>query len=233
LTFVFSSDYNFRVQNVYHSRKYTLNENFFSVWTPEMAYGLGFWYADGDMRQAKSYRIRFSSRDQDHLEKIKHIFGSNSPLFRDIRNGVPKNAWYLILHSKKLYYDLKSLGGKRSKSTTLRFPYIKINYLPDFIRGYFDGDGSVHYISYKATKNGKIYTELRCNFTCGSKRFLEKISEILQNNLNLPMKVIGQYGPHQFKLGYGQKSTIKLLNFMYYQGHTISLKRKSKYVQRI
>jgi len=214
----------------YHSRKYSLNEDFFSSWSPKMAYVLGFWFADGDTKHERSYRVNFSSKDLCLLEQIKKVAGSNAKIYRFYSNGELQNSHYLTLHSKRLYYDLKTLGGRRGNSTKLKFPTVPDMYLPDFIRGYFDGDGSVHSITYPATKNGKMYTEIRSNFTCGSKVFLYSLRKILCDKLSLANRVIGQYGPHQFKLGYGQKDTCRLLKYMYYPNHLISLKRKAVYL---
>ncbi len=198
-----------------------------------MAYVLGFWFADGDMKHERSYRVSFSSKDLVHLEHIKRVMDSDAKIYRFHRNGVLQDSYYLTLHSKGLHNSLSSLGGMRSNSTNLTFPSVPTDLLPDFIRGYFDGDGSVHYVTYKATKNDKMYTEIRSNFTCGTISFLEEIRRILTSKLGLAKRVIGQYGPHQFKLGYGQKDTAKLLHFMYYPEHTISLKRKADYLSKI
>lgn len=217
----------------YHSRKYSVNENFFSTRSPEMAYVLGFWYADGDMKHDKSYRVRFHSLDVDHLKLIRKVFDSDAKIYLTKKLNSQDKCQTLCLHSKKLYYDLKTIGGKRNKSRRLTFPKLPDKFYKDFFRGYFDGDGSVHYIKYKASKNGKYYTEIRSNFTCGSKIFLKQIRKYLSDNLNLSKRVIGQYGPHQFKLGYGQSDTFRLLRYMYYPDHGISLKRKAIYLNEL
>lgn len=216
----------------HHSRKYTLNEDFFSSWSPSMAYVLGFWYADGNIQHIRSYRVRFYSNDLDHLITLKSILDSGNPVTQRVRRGIIENCFCLTVHSKKLFKSLVKLGAETNKSTTLVFPLVPYKYLRDFIRGYFDGDGSVHTITYKATKNGKYYTEIRSNFTCGSKKFLETLREKLHINLRLANRIIGQYGPHQFKLAYGQKDTYKLLRYMYYSGHPASLRRKANYLNK-
>lgn len=217
----------------HHSRKYTLNEDLFSNWSSEMAYIIGFWFADGYMRKEKSYRVNFSSNDNEILEKIKIVLGSNAKIYRYFSLGILQNYFALTFHSKKLFLALKAIGGQRNKSRTLKFPNIPVQFLADFIRGYFDGDGSVHYINFISSKNGKLYKLIRCNFTCGSKDFLEQVRTTLNQNISLNFKKIGQYGPHQFKLGYGMADTRKLLNWIYYPGHTISLDRKAKFVDII
>lgn len=211
----------------YHSRKYTLNEDFFARWSPTMAYVLGFWYADGYMRHEKSYRVAFFSNDCGHLTQIARAMGSNSPV-KNVQKGVDCGALYL--HSKKLFSDLARLGGTRRKSTDLKMPDVPKDFLRDFIRGYFDGDGSVHHISYIATKNHKRYTNIRSNFTCGDLGFITNLRDVLSKLLGLYPRLIGVYGPHQFKLGYSQNDTLILMRYMYYPGNPIALDRKEKYL---
>ena len=44
---------------------YAVNQAFFSTWTPEMAYVLGFWFADGWMGQPdRDLHIGFVSKDR-------------------------------------------------------------------------------------------------------------------------------------------------------------------------
>lgn len=187
--------------------------------------------ADGYMHHDKHYKISFSSNDYAHLEDIKKAVGSNTKLYREKKDGEYINCYDLCLYSKKIFFDIMKLGGKTRKSNTLEFPEIPRNLLPDFIRGYFDGDGSLFVVSYKATKNGKVYHELRSNFTSGNKKFIEAIRKNLADEIGLPLKIIGQYGPHQFKLGYGTKNTIKLIKYLYYPGHKLSLGRKANFIR--
>ena len=191
-----------------------------------MAYVLGFWFADGYMRHEKSYRVVFSSKDVEHLEDIRTLISSTHKL---VTHGESKD---LIIFSKKLFNSLKKLGGIRKKSLVMKFPKIPDVYLADFIRGYFDGDGSVHLVSYIRTKDKKKQIDLRCNFTSGSPNFLNTLRDILSKKLNLSPRKICSYGDgNQWKLGYGTKDTKLLLKFMYYPKHTISLSRKADYLK--
>lgn len=193
-----------------------------------MAYVLGFWFADGYMTKDKSYRIRFSSADKEILEQIRTALESNNPISAD------REAWVTTFHSRHLFESLENLGGHRAKSRTISFPDVPKKYLRDFIRGYFDGDGSVHFIRYTSTKDQRPRKELRSNFTSGSIKFLEKLRAILTAELNFPNKVLGKYNDGgSLKLGYGVQDTKKLLDFMYYPGHTIALKRKVAFTQKI
>ena len=208
-------------------RKYSINENFFDEWSPEMAYVLGFWFADGYMRHEKSYRISFCSNDYDILALIRTCFSSNHNICYEKKDD-SKN---LIIFSKKLYLKLLDLGGKRCKSRTIVFPKVPYKFLPDFIRGYFDGDGSVFFVKYIHTKNKKLRTELRSNFTSGSIKFLEDLQDILNEQLGLiKKKICGYNNGRSLKLGYGTYDTIKLLNFMYYPDYPIGMERKARFL---
>lgn len=52
--------------------------DFFRVWSPEMAYILGYWWADGCMRiksNTGAYEIQIASNDFAHLETIAQVIG--------------------------------------------------------------------------------------------------------------------------------------------------------------
>mgnify|MGYP001951021411 CR=1 FL=1 len=109
-----------------------------------------------------------------------------------------------------------------------------MEYLADFVRGYFDGDGSVFYVRYLSTKDKKQRNELRSSFTCGSRDFLQELMSVLNERLGLHSKKLKGYGitGNSWKLGYGTKDTLKLLEFMYYPDCALALKRKEKYYTR-
>jgi len=212
-----------------HRRKYRINENFFNQWSPVMAYVLGFWFADGYMRIDKSYRIAFFSADIDILEQIRGVLESSHPI-----RPHQDNCWHIILHSKKMYADLTSLGGKKRKSRTIKFPYTPSKLLRDFIRGYFDGDGSVFFVNYIRTKDHRNTKELRTNFTSGSKMFLEQLNLILNKKLDLSLKKLGIYNNgSSLKLGFGMKDSETLLRYMYYDNFPIGMKRKADFIAKI
>lgn len=214
----------------YHSRKYRLDELFFDTWSPMMAYVLGFWFADGYMRIEKSYRVLFTSNDTQILKAIRKALRSNHP----IRKAKSDRSLSISFHSKHLYGKLKELGGLRRKSRKMTFPYIPDRCMRDFIRGYFDGDGSVFFVEYIRTKDKRRTRELRTNFTSGSKVFLESLMKILHDKLDLPLKKLGAFNDgSSLKLGYGMKDSDTLLHYMYYNNFPIGLKRKAVFVSMI
>lgn len=215
----------------YHSRRYQLNENFFSEWNETMAYVLGFWFADGYMRKEKSYRITFSGKDKEIFVQILQAFNSSHPIRLTNKED---NCYFISLCSRKLYEDLLLLGGLRCKSKVINFPEVPRKFLPDFVRGYFDGDGSVFFVKYVRSKDKRLTKELRTNFTSGSQVFLNKLMEVLHDEIGLPFKKLGLFNNgSSIKLGYGMKDSDTLLKYMYYDNFPIGMKRKADYVYKI
>lgn len=195
-----------------------------------MAYVLGFWFADGYMRKEKSYRILFFSNDLHIIRSIRDVLQSNHP----IRKRKDDQCWDISICSKRLYEQLQKRGGFRRKSKTLTFPNVPGQYIRDFIRGYFDGDGSVFFVRYTRTKDRRRTRELRTNFTSGSRKFLEELMGILHAKLGLSTKQIGAYNNgSSLKLGYGMKDSDTLLHYLYYENYPIGLNRKALFVSKI
>jgi hypothetical protein len=84
--------------------------------------------------------------------------------------------------------DLIKLGCTPEKSLTLEFPNnttLPDEYLRDFIRGYFDGDGGVSYtegIYYNKNRNKEYKQHSYSCYFCGNKQFLSELKRILEQN---------------------------------------------------
>jgi len=159
------------------NRKYNVNENFFKKWSHDMAYVLGFWFADGyltgDSIKKKRYICGISQMERYILVEISEIMESTFPIHEEKKeNG--KTSYRVFLESKRLVEDLIKLGGKYRKSLDMRFPKIPSRFLPDFIRGLWDGDGSVF-----VSSSGRA----TASFTCGSKRFVDEFLLILRKHV--------------------------------------------------
>lgn len=150
--------------------KYEINLSFFKFWGSEMAYVLGFIFADGCIRIYPSrfeYSLKIEIKDLNLLKKINKVMKSEIPIkVQQYKTGM---FYELSIFRKSIVDDLLKLGLTPRKSLTLKFPQTPLKFFFDFLRGYFDGDGSVIY--YRG--------RLRINMTSGTKSFLEKIKESL------------------------------------------------------
>lgn len=124
-------------------RIYTFNEQYFdTIDSFNKAYILGFIYADGSVRERGGLDIALSEKDIEVLEFIKKEleYTGNIKIY-EIKG---RNYCRLSITSKKLAISLIKLGvieNKTYKSSS--FPTISEKYFNSFLRGFFDGDGSI------------------------------------------------------------------------------------------
>lgn len=136
-------------------RQYQLDQSFFDVIdTEEKAYIVGFICADGHVDK-KNGRVEFmiSTKDIDILEKIKTAMGSNHPIERMMR----KNPYQyserketemckLRLNSQDMCRSLSFFPDRKTYNLDSSImDYIPPELRRHFLRGYFDGDGSICY----------------------------------------------------------------------------------------
>ena len=166
--------------------KIRFNEKFFDYWTNEMAYILGLIYTDGnvDCRNLKkanskgSYvqgRLTFSQKEIELVEKMLKLMDCDVKISfrkkRELKDTVAGEMYYFSINSNKLFKRLQELGVNPNKSLNLKFPIIPREYIRHFIRGCWDGDGTVY-----IEKNGG----LRAGFVSGSLEFIKTLKNHLE-----------------------------------------------------
>ena len=138
------------------NRKYPIVEDFFDkINTEEKAYFLGFLYADGyNNTDRNSVNLSLKEDDKEILEKLNNLLQPNKPLqFVNTSNqrkkqgfGNSQNQYRLIIANKHISQRLVELGCGKAKTHNLKFPteeQVPSHLVRHFVRGYFDGDGSV------------------------------------------------------------------------------------------
>lgn len=199
----------------------SVKADFFDTWTPESAYVLGFIYADGSMSRDK---ISFYQNEVSYLEVLRNLMGIRARI-RD--HGA--RCHVLSFNCCYLADRLREIGIRERKSFGhMVFP----NSLPDglyghFLRGFFDGDGSVGV--YGEWKNLRISI-------WGQKDFIQRI----HNDVH---RILGDMGGGTrkgtskrkdfFACSWGGKAEAKtIFNWMYEGCGILFLKRKRKIFER-
>lgn len=187
-----------------------VDEKFFDEWSPQMAYVLGWIFTDGNIPQ-KENMFRITSTDIEHLRNIADLFTDNATItirkWRKQEHANHKPAGTLSINRADMAKKLKKYGLKPAKSKDVKFPEVSKEYLGDFIRGVFEGDG---HIGLK-----KPYKSPRINFTSGSYDFVLGLAKSIENAIGLKSSI------HQCKRGvcsinyYSEEAMFKLFNLMY------------------
>jgi hypothetical protein len=219
------------------SNRYKCQLDFFKNWSNEMAYVLGFLYADGDIVDAISSRtqyIKFSSKDREIIDKIKSVLKAEHPIHNwpahlslHANGKIYKSAesFFMRIGSRRVFADLKNLGLKPNKSKTMKFPEVPLKYVSHFIRGYFDGDGTIFLGTRGSGKDIPVLERAIIIFSCGSKKFIRALSNILAEDVNV--KIANIYNSTRcFQISYGTKASIEIFKFMYHNSKGLFLKRK-------
>lgn len=200
------------------------NSNYFEIIdSADKAYWLGFLYADGYIDKKNSIRINLMKQDEEHLKKfLKAIEATNTKIKYSKKETNNKTYYqaYISLRDSKMVKDLADKGCVNNKSLILTFPKEKIpkEHYSHFIRGYFDGDGSLH-----KTLCGKAKKfNYRISFV-GTKDMLENIKNIFhKEKLSLENK-----GNFYVLAISGNKQLESILSYIYKDSYNdIELTRK-------
>ena len=150
-----------------HYRKYFHDFDFFeNIDTEEKAYWLGFMFADGyivnhENRYGEdSFGLTLAEDSLDSIEKFKKSLNATNPIRYDNSKSIGQPQAKIVLTSQKTVNDLIDKGCVKQKSLILQPPKkVPEKLLSHFIRGFFDGDGSLMKYNYNN------YPSYNINFT--------------------------------------------------------------------
>ena len=216
-----------------HYRKYFFNFDFFeTIDSPNKAYWLGFLYADGCILSPEygeqSFKLALAEQDKEILEQFKQDLSSSYPIRYDNSKYTKNPRWQrqciIEMRNQKTVNDLKNLGCVERKSLILGFPssnQVPNQYIYHFIRGYFDGDGS---ISCYKKKNSYILSFV------GTESFIKSLSNyFLGGSVFFDSRKTNSW---YLTIG-GNKQVINAYHRMYKDANGLYLKRKYNKFQEL
>lgn len=212
------------VEIVANKGAYPIDESVFEIIdTEEKAYWLGFLYADGYVAAGNNQvGLGLALRDIGHLEKYKafikwegeikiykeHQFGSKD---NHNKKGEEMYGCKITITNEKIHNDLIKLGCVPNKSLILQFPteeQVPKEFQLAFIRGYFDGDGTLGLYKH-SKKNSRLEESL---LIVGTKPFLEKVQEVLGPGYLMQKKNCNE---NTYRLSYSTLKAFKAADMMY------------------
>lgn len=207
-------------------RKYDVDDEFFSKESESVFYWAGFLAADGCVQRSKNIKwntkyisLCLAKKDHNHLQKYKDCIGATNPIKKRCNNKKYERM-DLVITSNQIFEDLGKLFNIiPNKTLTYTFPIWIINHpmVHHFIRGYFDGDGTVRIDNEKTMHYGILGTE----------SFLMTVGTILNRNgiitKSIPRK---RKNANVFDFRIGGNTKAKKITAFLYKDASIYLDRK-------
>lgn len=164
-----------------------MNDSYFDkIDTPDKAYIFGLLCADGTIYASGRVKIDLTDRDIQILEDIKNKIGFTGEIkiYKANYKGrySANHICRLTFISHHMVEELISKGCTNNKSLTFKFPYSSVpkSLYGHFIRGLFDGNGSIScWIDNSGTGHKKF------NFRyCGTIEVVNSLFKIFSNKFN-------------------------------------------------
>jgi intein/homing endonuclease len=121
--------------------------------------------------------------------------------------------------------DLVSIGLTPNKSRRMKLPLIPEIFISDFIRGYFDGDGSI-WSGLTHSKRKKKTSALLVCFTSASISFLSDLLLLLKKKGIVGGSLFASKTGNYARINLSTKDALKLAEIMYNVPHSLYLQRK-------
>jgi hypothetical protein len=190
-------------------------------WSAQFAYAIGLLATDGCLSK-NGRHISFVSKDKEQIDnflaglKIENHVGISIS-----GTGIPA---YRIQFSDVLFYDfLNVIGLFMAKSKTIGKLDIPDEFFFDFLRGCFDGDGTVYSYWGKRWRSSFMYY---ISFATASYDFMFWLRSTIQERLGILGHVKKDGKGSTYQLTYAKSDSSKIIEKMYENPHSLSLSRK-------
>lgn len=201
-----------------------------------MSYVLGYIIADGCIlidkkRKRNPFMLNITSAEKDHINRIRKVLNSNHKI-GEKRSGSGNIAFQLQIRNLVLTQDLIRLGVVPRKTYHLDPIRVPRDYFSDFVRGFFDGDGSVYIYMVNDTP------QMKSEFASSSAQFLTDLNIRISEILGIPPKAVHKKSYEEkerldkYNLVFYVYDAEKLFHFMYGSNPLLYLPRKRRIFER-
>lgn len=211
--------------------KYSSDHLFFSKENEKSFYLAGFIAADGCVFKkdnSKILNIFLAEKDLYFLQKIKEYLNYNGPIYKKQDRKFNENCNYSVIYgftlaSHQIFDDLNKFGIIPNKTKVFKMPEWLLNHslVNHFIRGYFDGDGSIYL--YKNKNNEPVKPSLDM---VGNLYFLNQIKDIFNKHANINSETKPRLNNGSYNIKFcGSIMVDEIKNYLY-KDATIFMERK-------
>ena len=201
---------------------------FKDIESPTQTYWLGFIYADGwicHSQKRRSYElgIELQIGDRKHLEKFNNEIGGThiittshkEKLIPGNRNISITDSCILRIYSKQITEDLMRHSILENKTDKPDYPIVN-KYFIDFLRGYFDGDGSIY-----INKDGNVQVHI----TSAHREIFDYIGNTMSSEYKIK-SCIYEETERKFRIYFNGVYAEELLDLFYKDEGCVKLDRK-------
>lgn len=209
------------------AQRKSVDTTFFKKWNHEMSYILGFFLADGtfDITKRGGYYFGFNITDRELLCQIRLLLGAEHKISERLVKANESQSYRLQIGNKEMCQDLLKLGVSTRKTFQLSVPKIPRQYVFDFARGYFDGDGNVWFGFINKNRTNPTFV-LQITFTSGSTSFMLAFKNLLNEHGISGGSLYVPKDKNYARLSFSTLSALKLANKMYSHKTSLYLTRK-------
>jgi len=199
-----------------------------TTWGPELAYAVGLITADGSLSKDGRH-INFTSKDIDQIQTFQKCLELEDIKIGEKQSGYTDKIYHQVQFGDVLFYQfLQNIGLHANKSLTMTSLKIPSDYFFDFVRGEWDGDGTIYCSRDKRWKNSYI---ISVGFASGSKMFLVWLRSEINKRLETTGHIV--QGSRVLQLRYARKDSKKLFDAMFYKDNLPHLHRKFAKAEKI
>lgn len=201
---------------------YTLDENYFEqIDNEEKAYWIGVLLSDGHL--SKNGVLMLYMKDLDVIEKFKSCIKAEQPIKVD-KYGTPG----ICITSKIQTEHLRRMGFHNRKSWHIDIQKI-LSFIPKdltrhFLRGVFDGDGSIKIYNYDYLKKLQYHFAITGTL---------EVAQFVKHFLNITNSKLVQEGPYTYTCRTRDIEKIKEIYNVLYTDATVYMERKYNTFQQI
>jgi len=207
---------------------FNCNEQFLDIWSPEMAWVLGLFYADGTVRcrSNKPHQAALSSKDRDLLEQVNQVWQADFPIID--MSHYPSYRWKgfaLRISGQSRVQALMNYGLFPNKAATMKFPNVPEHCLSHFVRGLWDGDGSFYI-------ENETHSRLYATYACVNRPFIEAMIQIIASGCDIRIpNILPRRGTKlpQYQIYYTQRDEVKHFATWLYYGSSDKTRLARKY----
>jgi hypothetical protein len=200
------------------------------AWSSKLAYAIGLIATDGNLSKDGRHVV-FVSKDLQLIKTFKNCLGLTNKICEKKSGFVPTNRAYFVQFGDVNFYRfLLRIGLTPAKSKTLKALKIPRQYFFDFLRGSFDGDGSLYAYWDKRWASSYLFY---LSFISASRAHLLWLQRIIQGHIKVKGHMSKNIYSSVYQLKYAKTEAKTIFLRMYHSPNVPRLERKYKKVYTI